>query len=45
MYLAGLASGHAVQVTRLARGLPMGSNLEYADEATLSTAYSGRVAL
>ena len=32
----------AVRVSRLARGLPMGGELEYADELTLSRALSGR---
>jgi len=31
-----------IQVTRLARGLPMGGDLEYADQNTLSRALSGR---
>ncbi|HYN87004.1 MAG TPA: recombination mediator RecR [Ardenticatenaceae bacterium] len=31
-----------VRVTRLARGLPMGGDLEYADEVTLSRALAGR---
>lgn len=34
-----------VSITRLARGLPMGSDLEYADETTLSRALEGRQAL
>jgi recombination protein RecR len=34
-----------VSVTRLASGLPMGSDLEYADEVTLGKALSGRRAL
>ena len=34
-----------VKVTRLARGLPAGSSLEYLDEATLSRAFEGRVKL
>ncbi len=33
------------QVTRLARGLPMGGDLEYADEVTLSRALEGRRAM
>jgi recombination protein RecR len=32
----------ALRVTRLARGLPMGGDLEYADEVTLSKAIEGR---
>jgi len=35
-------SGRLVKMTRLARGLPMGGDLEYADEITLSRALSGR---
>jgi recombination protein RecR len=31
-----------MKITRLARGLPMGGDLEYADEITLSRALSGR---
>jgi len=34
-----------VRVTRLARGLPMGGDLEYADEVTVSRALEGRRAL
>jgi len=34
-----------VRVTRLARGLPMGGDLEFADELTLGRALSGRRAL
>ncbi|MBT4054588.1 MAG: recombination protein RecR, partial [Candidatus Marinimicrobia bacterium] len=32
-------------VTRLARGLPVGGNLEYTDEATLIRAMEGRTSL
>jgi recombination protein RecR len=32
-----------LRVTKLARGLPQGSDLEYADEITLANAFSGRV--
>jgi recombination protein RecR len=31
-----------VRTTRIARGLPMGGDLEYADEVTLSRALEGR---
>jgi recombination protein RecR len=31
-----------IRVTRIARGLPVGSDLEYADSATLSRALEGR---
>lgn len=34
--------GDAIGVTRLARGLPMGGELEYADELTIARALSGR---
>ncbi|MCH7521912.1 MAG: recombination protein RecR [Candidatus Marinimicrobia bacterium] len=34
-----------VKITRLARGLPMGANLEFTDEATLASAYTSRVDL
>jgi recombination protein RecR len=37
--------GRDVAVTRLASGLPVGGDLEYADEVTLGKALSGRRAL
>ncbi len=42
MYIAQLLGGSSVHVTRLARGLPMGGDLEYADEITVSRALEGR---
>ena len=42
LYLLRLLKAHPVKVTRIARGLPMGGDLEYADEATLSRALEGR---
>ena len=42
MYISRLLKPFGVQVTRLAYGIPVGSNLEYADEATLSRALEGR---
>lgn len=42
MYLQRLISPLAIKVTRLARGLPFGSDLEYADEVTLTRALEGR---
>lgn len=42
MYLGKLLSAMNVKVTRLARGLSYGSNLEYADDVTLSRALEGR---
>ncbi|MCK4302311.1 MAG: recombination protein RecR [candidate division Zixibacteria bacterium] len=42
IYLAGLLKPLGVKVTRIARGLPVGSDLEFADSATLSRALQGR---
>ena len=42
MYIARLIKPLGIRVTRLARGLPMGGDLEYADEVTLGRALSGR---
>jgi recombination protein RecR len=42
MYLQKLVSPLEVNVTRLARGLPVGADLEYADEITLTRALEGR---
>ncbi len=42
MYLQQQLSGLEVKVTRLARGLPMGGDLEYADQSTLLRALIGR---
>jgi recombination protein RecR len=43
MYIARLIKPLGVRVTRLARGLPTGGDLEYADEMTLSNALAGRL--
>jgi recombination protein RecR len=45
MYIAQLLSETGARITRLARGLPMGGDLEYADEVTVSRALEGRRAL
>ncbi len=42
LYLHRLISPLGIRVTRLARGLPFGAELEYADEVTLSRALEGR---
>lgn len=42
MYLHRLIAPLGVRVTRLARGLPAGADLEYADDVTLSRALQGR---
>ena len=41
-YLARLLDPLGISVTRLASGLPVGGDLEYADEITLSRAFAGR---
>jgi recombination protein RecR len=43
IYLTRLLKPLGMQVTRLARGIPIGGDLEFADEATLSRALEGRV--
>jgi recombination protein RecR len=45
LYLSKLLKPLTVKVTRIARGLPVGSDLEFADEATLSRALEGRITL
>ena len=42
MYISRLLTPMGIRVTRLARGLPMGSDLEYADEVTLTRALENR---
>ena len=42
MYISRLLTPLGIRVTRLARGLPMGSDLEYADDVTLSRAIENR---
>lgn len=42
LYLARLIKPLAVRVTRIAHGLPMGADVEYADTATLGKALEGR---
>jgi len=42
MYLNQLISPLSIRVTRLARGLPFGTELEYADDVTLTRAIEGR---
>ena len=41
-YLARLVMPMGLTVTRLASGLPVGGDLEYADEVTLGRAFAGR---
>ncbi len=42
MYIAKLLAPFGVKVTRLAHGIPVGGELEYADEVTLTRALEGR---
>ncbi|WP_405081356.1 recombination mediator RecR [Paenibacillus chitinolyticus] len=42
MYLSRLVKGFGLKVTRIAHGLPVGGDLEYADEVTLTKALEGR---
>ena len=42
MYLSRLLKPFGVRTTRIAYGIPVGSNLEFADDATLSRAIEGR---
>ena len=41
-YLARLIKPMGIRVTRIAHGIPVGSDLEYADEVTLAKAMEGR---
>lgn len=42
LYLTKLLKRYNIKITKLARGLPQGSDLEYADEVTLANAMKGR---
>ena len=42
IYLTRVLKPLGVKLTRLASGLPVGADLDYADEATLSKAFEGR---
>lgn len=43
LYIAKLLKPAGIRTTRIAHGIPMGSNLEFTDEVTLSRAISGRI--
>jgi recombination protein RecR len=45
LYLSKLLKPLGMKVTRIARGLPVGTDLEFADQATLSRALEGRIAV
>ena len=44
-WIADLLEGENVQVTRIARGLPVGSDIELADVVTLARSFDGRAAM
>ncbi len=45
LYLAKLIKPLNIQVTRIARGLPIGGDLEFADDATIGRAVQGRIVI
>jgi len=45
LYLAKLIKPLGIKITRIARGLPVGGDLEFADEATIGRAVLGRIVL
>lgn len=45
LYLARLIKPLGIRVSRIARGLPIGGDLEFADEATIGRAVTGRIEL
>jgi recombination protein RecR len=45
LYIAGLLKPLGIKVTRIALGLPVGGDLDYADEVTVARAVSGRTEL
>jgi recombination protein RecR len=45
LYLARLIKPLGIKVTRIARGLPIGGDLEFADEATIGRAVLGRITI
>ena len=42
IYLAKLLKKYPITVSQLGRGIPMGANIEYTDEITLSSAFENR---
>jgi len=45
LYIKKVLEGSGVRVTRLATGIPVGGDLEYADRLTLARSFRGRVVL
>jgi recombination protein RecR len=41
-YLADMLKGRSLRITRIATGVPAGSDIEYADEVTMTRALEGR---
>lgn len=42
MFIAKMLAKYKLKITRIGRGLPIGADIEYADEQTLSRAFEGR---
>jgi len=42
-YIAGLAARHAIRLSRLAQGVPLGGELEHTDQTTLAHAFASRL--
>ncbi len=45
LYIKKLLSNHNIKITRLATGIPVGGDLEYADRVTLAHSFRGRIPL
>ena len=45
LYLSNILKEYSVKITRIARGLPIGGDLEFADAATIGRAFIGRISL
>lgn len=45
LYLAKLLKEYPIKISRIARGLPIGGDLEFADPATIGRAFIGRISL
>ena len=45
IYIADILKGYDLKITRLAQGLPAGSDISYADSATIAAALNGRIPL
>jgi recombination protein RecR len=45
LYLMKILKEHPVKISRIARGLPIGGDLEFADSATIGRAFIGRISI